>query len=369
MTSRGKTLDLSGRLVLLSEQVIKLSLLGLLICLAYVIYGLASGSLDGFGQLPAQEQARLAGNFTLGLRGLIWCSAFLGLALGVRFWQEEAAGYALAIAGAAAFWGFPLALRLTGEAVPAVLQPAVLDTAQRIGFFLLIPGSAIIAYDLTRRLQEAWVGRRTRTVRMPEERDWVPGEGKYPVMCWMTSYCRPYVREVCPRYIERRPCWWRKEGCFCEESIIFRAMEVKEGSANFFKQMRRSLGSTESNKLTAAQKRERCRKCPIYAQHQRLKYRILMPLAFPAVFALLWVNADRLRQWLVMSVAWLDQMTAELSFKVGERTGGSTPTVIPGFQEAFASNFMYWAFMFFLYMLLLAWLLRFIEWLTLKVQV
>lgn len=355
------------------DLIIRVSGVAFLVAAAYLVYGLLTAFPDQAGAPSLPLQAETAAKFALGLRLLVWSGAILAISLAVRYHEESSAGYAMAIAGALAFWGMAFAV---GMAVPAGytgVAGAFGSAGQRIGACFLVPGALLVLLDLYRRAQEGLSGRKSTTVAVPKDDDWVPKGTGFPMRCWQTSFCRPYVRSVCPRYVERAPCWRRKEGCFCEERIVFRAKELKESGSTFYSRMSNSLSGAGQAKrvLTPFEKRERCRRCPIYAEHQRLKYRLIMPLAFPAAIGILWVGAEWIRDVLLSSVGWIDRLVMGLSFRSG--TAGATevqPSMVPqAFQDLVSNNVVYWGFVAFLFVILLTWLLRFVEWLTLKVQV
>ena len=106
--------------------------------------------------------------------------------------------------------------------------------------------------------------------------------------CWQLPYCRKFVRERCPIYHARRSCWREKVGCMCEEEVIKGAMENRTIPKDAVAAARYI---PHNNKLTMLQKMERCRQCVIYNEHQKHKYRLLLPITlivFIGLCALLW---------------------------------------------------------------------------------
>ena len=102
--------------------------------------------------------------------------------------------------------------------------------------------------------------------------------------CWELPYCRDNIREKCPIYVKRRgPCWWYKEGCMCEERIILQAVINTDWKQKAAKpDMAYNFGQNRAG-LTPAAKRERCRNCVIYNEHQRQKYKALVTVALIVV--------------------------------------------------------------------------------------
>jgi hypothetical protein len=93
--------------------------------------------------------------------------------------------------------------------------------------------------------------------------------------CWQLPFCRKYVREKCPIYHAKRTCWRELVGCMCEESVIRMAMESKPISKDA---LLSGSAIPRNNKLTVNQKRERCKNCVIYNEHQKHKYKLAMPV-------------------------------------------------------------------------------------------
>ena len=92
--------------------------------------------------------------------------------------------------------------------------------------------------------------------------------------CWQLPYCRKFVREKCPIYHAQRTCWKELVGCMCEESVIRVAMEGKPVSKEA---LLSGAAIPRNNKLSDSAKRERCKTCVIYNEHQKHKYKLAMP--------------------------------------------------------------------------------------------
>ena len=92
--------------------------------------------------------------------------------------------------------------------------------------------------------------------------------------CWQLPYCRKFVREKCPIYHAQRTCWRELVGCMCEEAVIRVAMEGKPVSKEA---LLSGAAIPRNNKIPDSAKRERCRNCVIYNEHQKHKYKLAMP--------------------------------------------------------------------------------------------
>jgi hypothetical protein len=92
--------------------------------------------------------------------------------------------------------------------------------------------------------------------------------------CWQLPYCRKFVREKCPIFHAKVTCWRELVGCMCEEAVIRTAMENKPVSKEA---LLSGAAIPRNNKLTVSQKRDRCKNCVIYNEHQKHKYKVAMP--------------------------------------------------------------------------------------------
>jgi hypothetical protein len=72
-----------------------------------------------------------------------------------------------------------------------------------------------------------------------------------------------------------------------------------------------------------AQKRERCRNCVIYNNHQREKYKLVMPIVLLATLLLCAVVAEPVRSNIGTALSGVDHLLARISFNSG---GGKAAT-------------------------------------------
>lgn len=208
----------------------------------------------------------------------------VGLSIGSTylFWGSELLG-AIQLMLAAALFFAPLYL-------PGALGGTQNDATQKAlaalqigGTILGVLGLLVVIADVAIR-----VNQRMRTGTKADHLKYGKGikeeadrQNTFLGKCWQLPYCRKFVRERCPIFLSRRTCWKELVGCMCEEQVIRNAMENKPISkdailaANFI---------PKNNRLTPAQKKERCYSCVIYNEHQRHKYKACMWLTVPGFF-------------------------------------------------------------------------------------
>ena len=95
--------------------------------------------------------------------------------------------------------------------------------------------------------------------------------------CWQMSRCRPAVRLTCPNYIDRKTCWKRRSGCFCDKDLAnFLISASGKGEAGEVITMQSSAHARPPAAGTRRAWREQkklCYSCPLFMEHQEYKYR------------------------------------------------------------------------------------------------
>ena len=347
-----------------SRRVLALSapICGLL--LLYALFGLWSGawSHESMAQMPtARRQVTLA-NVGLVFQALEIATLIAAASLLVCCARAEGLGYWLL--GLAAFYyvGVPFltvqayAFRHLTQGAPG---QAALDGFQSLAWLPAVPGALWTLVDLGRRLGEAAersaiarvnakYGAGTAVQKSSTQRQVFLGR------CWEGPFCKDHIRVKCPIYLKKQgPCWWYKEGCMCEERIVLQAMI----DPNWKDQMTRadqSLKMSGPRKILSAEaKRERCRNCVIYNEHQRQKYKALTTaalIAFPAFVA--------------FNIPWLQGLVRQILFGLDAATKrfafGSSPAGLTVLHTG-EYSFVAWLFLFALGVVLMSQLLKVIE--------
>lgn len=201
------------------------------------------------------------------------------------FWGEEVTGPIMIVVG--------LLLAFMTAWVPMVmpnvqaneLQGNALNYLSMAGYPAVIVGLILFLADMAGRMKNRLrEGAKADQMKygkgMREERD---TRNVFMGKCWQLPYCRKFVRERCPIYHARRTCWKERVGCMCEESVIKTAME---GGSVIPKDLVSAAKFIPKNHtLSQAAKAERCRQCVIYNEHQKHKYKLLLPITLVSVGA------------------------------------------------------------------------------------
>ena len=180
--------------------------------------------------------------------------------------------------------------------------------------------------------------------------------------CWEGPFCRDHIRVKCPIYLKRRgPCWRYKEGCMCEPRIVLQAMITPDWKDQMT-QAHQSLETGGPHKILSAEgKRERCRNCVIYNEHQRQKHKALTWLALIVVPSLLVLNFTWLQAVVNQILFGLDAATKRFSFN-------NDPAGITALHDG-AYSMIAWVFIFAVSIILLSQVLKVIEYFCLKLKI
>ncbi len=341
--------------------------------LLYLFWGLWSGawSHSALAHLPHAARAQQADNLALIFNLLSGTSFVLIAALLVCCAKAEGVGYWLLGVAVAFAEGVPfVTAEVYGQmhqTASVVSQTALKDFAT-LAWLFGVPGVLWTVVDIARRLLAA------ADIAAVQRANAKYGHGvtKQPVKtqrqvflgrCWEGPFCKDHVRVKCPVFLEKRgPCWQRKEGCMCEERIILQAMIAPDWKDQMSRADKAASMSTGARQvLTPAAKRERCRSCVIYNEHQRQKHKALTTLVLIGIPTLLVVNFDWLRHLVNQFLNLTDATTKRFAFS-------SDPTGVAFLHNGDYSLFA-WIMVFVFAVVLLSQALKLVEYVcfTLKI--
>ncbi len=231
------------------------------------------------------------------------------------YWGEETLGV-LQIVAAGAFFFAPIYLPMImgGGAVPSEVCQRVLAAFQLSGIVVGIFAIGITVVDIAQRAAlRSKIGSRAEQLKygkgIKEEKSI---QNVFMGKCWQLPFCRKFVRERCPIYHSRRTCWRERVGCMCEEAVIRDAMAGKTipkdavAAASYIPYNR---------ELTMPQKEERCRQCVIYNEHQKHKYKLLLPVTFLAFAAIYAIGRTPMLAMMEGMLDTLDRMIGRATFQ------------------------------------------------------
>lgn len=271
----------------------KLGLAGFLVCAGYYIYAIFGGVLQSPG-VDVQRAEGLIRNFGMGLIASSLCLA-LGIALVTL--DDVVFAVLLAIGGVALMFGVPylVASNLSSNLGPNMqgVAKTLSDSGVNAGIAVLVVVGLRILYELGIQIQQAPERRRQRMEKEASEDSGVLKKqktvkgGNILTPCWNLPFCHERIKEICPAYKARKTCWRYGIGCNCDPKLIESLIRMgAPGSGKQSTEMRQRQAEYIRSDLEAdihlPSKAERtipCSKCPIYNEHQRLKFKFINPLA------------------------------------------------------------------------------------------
>ena len=336
----------------IANTMFKVGLVVTVLLYGYLFYGLFSGTFltagkDHAARLHAVE---VVGQLSLWLNIAVFATVLSGAAL---YYEEVAFGSTLVLLGAFLAYGlqFCIGFLFTSSARDLTSGTAAQLTLNEIhtsALMIAIPGALLLLRHTVMRL---FTGRHQigglkygdNTVRTERRGPAIKALAK----CWELPFCREAIRPRCPIFQARTKCWKEGVGCMCEENILTLAMsdqpatQPQVGMQVGFVPIGDLIAKSELDKrasiqmrvgprgvkipvsphLTTGQKRERCRNCIIYNEHQRYKYQLLSPPATLAVPLLVIWQFEALREWVKIALIRIDGFVGHISYTV---PGGST---------------------------------------------
>jgi hypothetical protein len=286
--------------------------------LLWVVFGERIRELD---KLTVADSTYLMHSIAIASRCLIIASAIVVVSLIIRFFYDEAVGQALSVLGAGVYFGAP---EVFGRVIGSLNGPAVgvvagiVQQFALVGVICLAPGLVLVVRDCILRIWRGVSVRRVLEARWGDEKRLKSKKPKFYGSCWDMSFCREFVRRVCPAFQAKKPCWRVKVGCYCDEHTILMAMAGEGDGNESYKGILHSLGLDGQSKkpqVSAKVKRARCRRCGIYSEHQRQKYRVFSPMVFPSVTLALYLFYGQISAYVVQALEKTDKFVSFLTYK------------------------------------------------------
>ncbi|MGE0001448.1 MAG: hypothetical protein AB7F50_08775 [Fimbriimonadaceae bacterium] len=283
----------------------------------------------------------------------------VGVSLGVAWlqWGEETLAPLILIVAAAYYFSPFYVPSIFGSPAPTDASQTVISGLQNAGLALGVVGFIVLTLDVATRARiRAREGARAEQLQYGKGiKEEVDIQNVFLGKCWQLPYCRKFVREKCPIYHARRTCWRERVGCMCEESVIRNAMAGKLVP----KDAVAAASMIPYNQSISDEKKiERCRHCVIYNEHQKHKYKLAMPMAILGLGGIYFVFRTQLLEGVAGMVGNLDRLVNNATLN----------TVNPA-SNAKGGNFFHEFVLGALMLIVLAYAIRFIEFLIFKLKV
>jgi hypothetical protein len=382
-SGRGSSARLHQTLMDWIRKLMQLSAVATAVIAIYLAYGFFAGGIPSWDTIDHASRLRILSNVQAAVAALNVASAVLLVTLCILYYDEESLGYSLIALAVLLYYGVPYLLEFTA---PDVLRSwteggntaAALTFHQMrfLGLMMAAPGAILSLRDIYLRIVDGTRRKRDRFSAMEYGGSTVEEEPVHPALigmlsrCWQLPFCREFVRQRCPIFHARTKCWRQRVGCMCEESVIRHAMDAimqdavldrTENSAVDFaatvpderridldgsagaaarkqaKELparpaappvrRRDVKIPHNPNLSAFAKRERCRNCVIYNEHQRLKYQFLGPLAVVVVPALAYWKLASISVGLQSGLHHVDALMSRFSMDPNSRNLGLASSI------------------------------------------
>lgn len=314
-----------------TRRFMQLAALATVLAVVYLVWGFFSGGASEWATLNEAARTRIATNVNGGIHILNVSLAILLLTCCILYLDEEALGYGLLAGACFLYFGIPY---LIGFTMPDSIAEwersknqvilALLAELRLAGMLLAVPGLVLALRDMVMRITDGSRRKRDELTAMQygggveEEKPVRPAIVGALAACWQLPFCREFIRLRCPIYHRKTRCWRQRVGCMCEENVIRTAMaemmaeaeqeETDSGPVDFASPVDdgrridlgtgrpiektrpvrrpRPIASVPRNQvriphnpnIPMSKKKERCRNCVIFNEHQRLKYQLLAPL-------------------------------------------------------------------------------------------
>ena len=352
------------------------------IAFLYLMWGVFGGSWasPSYNALTHDDRLRILGNIAT-FSFVLKTASIVGIvSLLICAFRDEYVGYVLAGVGIFFYTLVEILVGLAFDMRGMRVSSSTTDVftnLRNLAFFYGFPGSILIIVDFARRFKTASDNAAMQRAVSKYGKD-VKQEVKHGTRnvfsrCWELPYCRDHVKVKCPVYINRRgPCWWHKQGCMCEERIVLQSVidsnwrEKSQLGNPASKTSGASLSDGMSTQhyrvLSPAAKRERCRNCVIYNEHERQKYKALVTLVMVSLAACLVFFAGQVQDSSLWLLASLERITEKLSF--GGNSGGGI-----SFLHGNPSPLVEWMVVFIVCLFALSFILRFIEYCCFKIKI
>lgn len=286
--------DLFATVQKYARTVIQVCIVAFIVALGYILYGVFSGALA-----QPMVEARILANIRM-MGQLMALSATVGTICFILLTIDELAfAVTAALIGLALMFGMPMLVAnnlSTGQGAQAA--SIITEWSRNAGLGMVVIVALRILWEIFIQVRYAGVKRKERmereaaaaTIKQAQK----PKSAHVLSPCWNLPYCHEAVREHCPAFKGRKTCWRFGYGCNCDPNLI--EALIRSGGANMGKgsehasQRDRATheayirSDLQADKVVGRERTIPCSKCPIYLEHQRLKFKFINPIAIVLTF-------------------------------------------------------------------------------------
>ncbi len=272
--------------------------------LIYVMVGVIGGSLF---RVPQSEVARLSHSMNRVTDFMLYAAVIVAFVATIRTKEAKAEVGGAVVLGAVFLWfAFPWIVSYAISVKAGQTNDAVKIAIEKFA----LTGKAMLFAMIWPVLQFLWAGIRKVPLRKAQDeevskarlRREPPKKAKpatkphFLSPCWHLPYCRDYLVELCPAYKARRRCWKFGGGCFCDQRLIEAMLTGMSRGARGTGEQAYLRSELDARNTVARHRSGRtpCKKCFIYLEHEKLKYEVMHPLAYPAAAAIIYFGYEHI---------------------------------------------------------------------------
>jgi len=341
-----------------TETILRWSLLAVALATNYILYGIFSG------QLATDTPPRIVANLQLVGQVLAVSAGLSTICLVIVTFEEIAWAVLAGIVGLGYLLGIPF---LIAGNIRSATSPA----AQSLMTWGTLTGTIIVAIVGVRILyavyhQIAHGGLKLKEAQPQAEEKAKPSKKAKTIWpwtpCWDMPFCHQLIREICPSFKARRPCWRFGRGCNCDPGLVEQLIRTGGVGASTDSQQRRRQQEYIRSDLRADSpvQRERtisCAQCAIYLEHQRAKFRFINPILVIATILSFFVFYQPLLRLYDLTITGMATVASQFTY-------GSEVDPQYWFDQLNTPTVRVF-FLIILGLLVLSWVLKFTEWLIL----
>lgn len=311
----GNRAQIDSLLESLSELALKVGLLMLALATAYLLYILFGGKLEAASKVDKASLEQMVGIAKL---VLMLGSVLVVAACCVTFFSDESVGLIMTLIGGVLHFFAPAGINaVTAPAIHSnPVYASILQQFAAVGLVCFIPGCLLLLRAIVMQFARVVSSHALKNANDDKARP-PKKQPKFFAHCWNMAQCNEHAKRVCPAFAKRRSCWQVKAGCLCDQDVIRRALVEQDRAKGTDVTQGARTGTLPQTVLSMEQKKERCRACTIYSEHQRLKFRIASPLAMISVIAVYAFFYGRLSEWLYGILMKTDSVMHILTLKQG----------------------------------------------------
>lgn len=185
--------------------------------------------------------------------------------------------------------------------------------------------------------------------------------------CWEMPFCHQAVREMCPAFKAKKSCWRFGRGCNCDADLIDTlVLNRNPGPSRQAREVEAEYIRTDLEADKVRSRSERtipCTKCPIFAEHQRRKFKVINPIIILITIGALFFFYGPLTEFYSLLAAKMAQLMS------GSLLNPSASSNVSYWQAYLDNAGLKASFVVIVGLFVLSWMLKLGEWLVLEKKV